>query len=379
MARDSSIDALRGLAIVLVVAGHAIVLSAVVHQGGPGFVHLDSNNWIPLASATNPFLSVFYSFHMPLFAFVSGLVMWPPKNTPLGKRILGRARGLIVPYIAWFAILFVIAQRSLSSASAGFGPALLGAVVGQGGLWYLYSLFLCSVVVMCVAQLPGWRLILAASAAVAAVLLTEKLFPLPGVLYLSDTLWIYPFVVLGYLVGSIKQQVLRFRWPISVVGLLALGPLLWLRYPAHVSSLQPINRLAIAMNSAGVRGGFVLSLLLPFVCASAAIMALFALYAGRGGWAIDVQAWFGRKSLGIYATHGVLILWMVAAGIRNALVLTVLALGASALVTMGLERIPMVDTILLGRRGAPGPGQPNPADLTSGSSPDTNDARSPRS
>jgi len=70
---------------------------------------------------------------------------------------------------------------------------------------------------------------------------------------------------------------------------------------------------------------------------------------------------------------------MVAAGIRNALVLTVLALGASVLVTMGLERVPVVDTILLGRRGAPRAGKPSSTEPKLDSSSDANDAVSPKS
>jgi fucose 4-O-acetylase-like acetyltransferase len=361
LSRDSSIDALRGLAIILVVLGHAIPDAAAVSHGGPGLVDL-GGFWVPMATASSLFLSFIYAFHMPLFAFVSGLVMWPPRGRSIPAGVVARVRSLLVPYLAWFVILFFV-DRWVSGASQQFGPALTGSVLGRGGLWYLYALFISATAVICLAELPGSRWFLAASA--LGVVLWPK-GHLPDVLQLVGLLWIYPFVVLGYMTGPLKDWVMDHRPLTITAGLVGFVPLFYLRQPFHVVSAQPITqlaaavgRIAVAMHAAGIRGGYLLSLLFfPLVsvpaygCAVAAIFTLFALYLGRVGRLIDLQAWFGRKSLGIYAVHGPLLWWLVSRGVKNVLVLTVLALGVSALATAVLERIPILDSVLLGRRTA---------------------------
>ena len=278
--------------------------------------------------------------------------MWPPRNRSLGVEILNRAKGLLVPYFAWFVIIFAITQLAIPWPSAQFNAALFGALIGRGGLWYLYALFLAVVVVRCLSLLPGSKYVLAATAVVAAALNSGVFFELPNVLHLSNTLWIYPFVVLGFLLGPLREKVPAHRLSIFLVAGAAFVPLFYLRYPVHVQSLQPAQRIAIALFEAGIRGGFVLNVILPTACASAAIIALFALYAGRGGRAIDLQAWFGTRSLGIYAIHGPILILMTRAGVRNVFVLFAVALGLSAVMTAGLQRIPVLDLILLGQRTA---------------------------
>ena len=68
MKRNISIDSIRGLAIVLMVFGHCI-------QCGSGQLFFDNHFYFDI------FLyKVIYSFHMPLFAFVSGLFIYSSIN-----------------------------------------------------------------------------------------------------------------------------------------------------------------------------------------------------------------------------------------------------------------------------------------------------------
>lgn len=352
MKRDPSIDALRGLAIILVVAGHAIPISAAVLQDGPGLVKVDAVYWVPLATASNLFFSLIYSFHMPLFAFVSGLVLWPPKDTGLGSQTFKKARGLVIPYLAWGVVLWALMRWTTALPSSSFTSALVSSLIGRGGLWYLYAVFVCSVVVIVLARSRQYRWLLPASALGAIVLATGQLFRIPDVLQLGNVLWIYPFVVLGFFARPRGVWVRAHRWWVVAGGVAAYLPLFYLRYPVHVPTLQPINAIAIAVHNAGLPGGFMFSILLPYLCALAGVMALYAVYVGRSGRTISLQGWVGRRSLGIYAMHGPLLWWLVAAGVRNAVILTVLALGISLGLTVVLERIPIIRSLFLGQ-GAP--------------------------
>ena len=142
-------------------------------------------------------------------------------------------------------------------------------------------------------------------------------------------------------------------------------PLFYLRYPVHVPSLQPINRIRAASGAAGVVAGQVLPFLaamLPYACASAAVLALLGAYLGRGGWVIEAQARLGRRSLGIYAMHGVFMWWFASHGLKNVIALMLVALGLSALATTVLERVPVAGRLLLGLQVEPRL-LPRPADL----------------
>jgi fucose 4-O-acetylase-like acetyltransferase len=354
LARDKSIDALRGLAIVLVVVGHAFLLAAWSQHPGPGLVRLGTHTWIPLATATNVPLGLIYSFHMPLFAFVSGLVLWPPREVAVGSQIARRARSLLLPYLAWFMITFVVAYDVIDLPPEGFGAALTDIVVGRhglGGLWFLYALFVCMVILIVLERAPHSRRVLAVSA-FAAIAWPTGLIPVevPDVLYLRSVVGIYPFVVLGYLLRRSESRVAERRLPTTAVASAMFLPLFYLRNPVFAPDLAPIAQSAVAMHNAGVRGGYFLVLLLPSACALAAVLALYGLYVNRQGRVVEAQAWLGRKSLGIYAMQGPVLYWLVNAGIKNVLVLSVVAVATSAASTALLERIPVLRTILLGQK-----------------------------
>ena len=372
MPRDSSVDALRGLAIILVVLGHAILDSAAVLHAGPGMVDMGPF-WIPLATAWNLPLNVLYSFHMPLFAFVSGFVMWPPRGRSVAEGVTSRARSLLVPYFAWFVILY--ATNWSPHPAGGFGPALVGALLGRDGLWFLYALFVSTAIVVCLERVPRSRWVLSIVALVAVASSSGWAFAVPNVLYLSDVLWIFPFVVLGYLMGPFRAQVIEHRWLVVAFGCVVFVPLFILRYPVEVASLQPISHLLTASLSPSAPGGALsgvaaswLAVVLPYACACAAVAALCGLYLGRAGAAIDVQAWLGRKSLGIYAMHGPVVWWFASHGVREVVVLTCISLALCALATALIERIPLLGAVLLGQwrrpqSGAP-EGAPSGSDLT---------------
>jgi len=356
--RDKSIDALKGLAVVLVLAGHVIPWAAAVYHGGPGLVKVEPLDtfWIPLTTATSLLFSLIGSFHMPLFAFASGLVMWPPRETPLTTQIGRRARGLLLPYLSWFVLGYFIPRADGPVNLEGFVEALMAVLLGQAGLWFLYALFLCATTLMVLLRITRSQWVLVASALVAVAWRTGLVLAVPDALWLDKTLWIYPFVVLGYIVAASWQGRIRaHRLLVALSAVAAFLPLFYSRHPVHVAQLQQIGRVALALYDAGIRGGFALSLAVPYLCAAVASIGLFAVYSGREGRLIDAQAWLGQRSLGIYAIHSALLWWLIDAGVRSPWVLMIAGLLVPAALTVLIERIPVLRTLLLGRelRSAP--------------------------
>jgi fucose 4-O-acetylase-like acetyltransferase len=349
LARDRSIDALRGLAIFLVVAGHAIPLAAAVSHAGAGLVPLDAGLWTPAAAVGGVPYTLIYSFHMPLFAFISGYVMRPAREDPLGAQILRRVQTLLVPFFAWALLRYVVPFGGQGAAPSGLGGAMVDALLGRDGLWFLYALFICTVIVICLGRLPISRWVLPASAVVAALCAFN--FRIPEVFNLPNVLWIYPFVVLGTVIAPLRTAVLGHKWRVVSVGLAAFAVLFLLGdLPGSIRStaLGHVSEAATAL-LARVPGWSVVGGLVPYACASAAVFALYGLYAGRSGRTIDIQARLGRLSLGVYAMHATVIRLLVRIGVSNVLLLIMLSLAIAAALTALLERIPVLSTVFLGR------------------------------
>ena len=102
------IDRLKGLSIILVVIGHILSFSMI---GG-----------------RNPINTVITSFHMPLFMFLSGLVIKEPKT---GKFLIKRLLLLLVPFLVVGLLFNLCINDTFESFFAnGF----------KKGYWYLWVL-----------------------------------------------------------------------------------------------------------------------------------------------------------------------------------------------------------------------------------------------
>ncbi|SDX93099.1 Acyltransferase family protein [Lutibacter oricola] len=118
--RNKTIDSLKGFAILLVVIGH------IIQATYPNFDE-------------NLFFRLIYSFHMPLFFFLSGFVS---KKEVTIKSIKKYFVGLIIPFIVW-ALISQIYSLNISGGTydfiyTGFIKTL---IFPDNGLWYLYILF----------------------------------------------------------------------------------------------------------------------------------------------------------------------------------------------------------------------------------------------
>lgn len=117
--RNYQIDSIRGFAILLVVIGHVIQKN---------YVDFDNNT----------IFKYIYSFHMPLFMFISGYVMYG-KNIVLSRRF----NGLVIPFLAWYIVTYIINLVFDSGTSIDFIAYMQRLVISPDwGLWFLLVLFL---------------------------------------------------------------------------------------------------------------------------------------------------------------------------------------------------------------------------------------------
>ena len=114
--RITYLDSLKAILILLVILGHAVQFNTEEYE-------------------TNPLFQFIYSFHMPLFLFISGYLTCRGsfKRWNIGKRALQ----LLLPFITWALI-----SPFLESRACTIKPFLYP----DTGLWFLYNLFFYSVI-----------------------------------------------------------------------------------------------------------------------------------------------------------------------------------------------------------------------------------------
>lgn len=131
--RNATLDALKGIAIILVVLGHCI-------QFGSGSSFLDSKSFFD-----NTIFKIIYSFHMPLFMLISGyLFHFSIEKHSFGENITIRIKNLIIPIITWQTIwLLIIEFDSLTDFCASYY-----FYTYLNTLWFLTSVFINSIIVL---------------------------------------------------------------------------------------------------------------------------------------------------------------------------------------------------------------------------------------
>jgi len=179
--RINWVDVAKGIGILLVVYGHI-----------PWKVGSDENF---------PFIKIIYTFHMPLFIFLSGMFCKTRMNW---KVFLGRKiETLLIPFLFYYLLLVCIAPYILTRY---FNTDILGSYTspisllhneyGAGPTWYLWALLLMSIVHYIISAQP-WlcRTLLYLLAFIFAVLFIHLGGKLP--FFIDSTIILYGYFLLG--------------------------------------------------------------------------------------------------------------------------------------------------------------------------------------
>jgi fucose 4-O-acetylase-like acetyltransferase len=262
--RVKLVDAVKGIAILLVVYGHII----------PG---LYNRGWwnSPLCLFQSHFI---YSFHMPIFFFVAGLFFQRSlAKSGVRQFVTQRLRTVLWPYL--FCVPVGIIQLQQETAATPPTHSLLREdlflfITGQAS-WFLPTLFLCLMLAMAIHRLPIW----------------------------------------GSLVLALS---LKLLWPAGVGGLLVfcardfvylvVGQ--WLS--AHIERITPLPRwlsllgasVLFLLVGAGCQSSFSGTRIMAVLLALAGIAAVFLLAnAVKTTFIETALVWCGLASLGIFVLH----------------------------------------------------------------------------
>ncbi|WP_368565359.1 acyltransferase family protein [Pseudoxanthomonas sp. UTMC 1351] len=274
--RDPRIDAAKGVAIVLVVLGHA--------KGIP--------SWFTVLA---------YSFHVPLFFVLSGWLSDRRDAYSLRQLLDTLVRTLLVPYVFFFLVAYAywlltrnIGEKALRWGQLPWWDPLIGLLSGIGpqlyvhpALWFLPALFVTALAYQLLRRVlqPEMIALLSLPPALAWILA----FPGAG-LRLPFALDVLPVALLYYAVGAVagrSASLPRSMWVGCTAALLIAVPWLLL---AWSNGRVDINQLRFGATAwkfliASLLGTSVVLLASPLAAQSA------------------VLRWIGRNTLLILCTH----------------------------------------------------------------------------
>ena len=192
------IDILKGVAIISVLICHSVIVYPV---------NLEEVAWCNILKR---FVD---SYQMPLFFMISGFLCSYKGN--YGGYLLARVKRILVPYIVFDAAALLLrvvggslVNRSMDIKSAIFQLFLQGT--SAGGYWFLYTLFVISViaplfwVILKKNRLLGLPII-------AVCVIVSALFDLPEICSLKSVVYYLTYFIIGMMLkgcdfGKIKDK-----------------------------------------------------------------------------------------------------------------------------------------------------------------------------
>ena len=192
MKRNEKIDVIKGVAIILVVYGHAL-------QYGAGENVLKNALFFE-----DPIFKFIYSFHMPLFMLVTGyLFSFSLKKYSVPIIIKSRIYTLIVPICIWSLIPIVIKLvKGRGMSTVEILKIYISTAIKE--LWFLWAIFYCSLIVMIISKYMNDRIIIYILVFVITFCVTDDK-------NISLYKYMYPFFVLGYYYG-LHDNGIRLWW-----------------------------------------------------------------------------------------------------------------------------------------------------------------------
>lgn len=224
--RDPKIDFIKGFAIFLVVWGHAI---QYLNNGEFDFFK-------------HPVFIFIYSFHMPLFMFISGYLFsysLNRMNNPIDI-IKYRFKRLVIPIISWGLLISIL--KIIIKILVGRDINIISELYSYIKLipyssWFLWGLFYCSIIVIIGNKFFKDSIFFYIFCCVIMLFIPD---------YLASNLYkfVYPYFVIGYFINDIKDIIIKYSKYIKIVSfsLFPLLLLLWKKdYYIYISGTYLFN------------------------------------------------------------------------------------------------------------------------------------------
>lgn len=226
--KDTSIETLRGLAIILVVIGH------VIGSGPDGGMKVADDSFL------RHFYFTFQYLRMPLFTVISGWVyaLRPAKQEDLWSFNVKKVRRLMIPLV-FVGGAYYILQSLIPGTNFSYGLTDIWRILifPYTFYWYLQALFLVFIVISIVDAQGGanvfsnWLVLFILS--IALLFVRNAFIPqtFPNYLGFKGAIYLLPFFVIGVGIQRFKSyfQNKIFVWICAVLLIagLAFQQLVW--------------------------------------------------------------------------------------------------------------------------------------------------------
>ena len=331
--RNVLLDVLKGFAILLVVLGHS-----VQHN-------------LPGSFNDNVIFRVIYSFHMPLFMFVSGFVSYKTFDGSI-RKLFKRFKSLIIPFWSWFLFSFFFYWFIAYTQGRGvpdFSYSLSKILISPyRGLWFLWVLFMNYLVLFVSMKISRKRedivmLVMLIGFNVWMSKMSESY------LGLAPMCWFLLFYLLGYMTSKYEWASKKIFHILGVISLIV--------FPVLVSFWERKNCIPLSelMNQElNVRN--TLNWLYGIIVPLTGILSSYTLFS----WLMKTRFYFknsfillGNISLEIYSTHFYLfslifLLSFIPLGLRIP-VTFIMVLSASILIQWLIKKVRLLAFIFYGK------------------------------
>lgn len=180
--RNLYLDSLRGLAVYLVILGHAMSNFTMSYYQG-GFFWLD------------PWHIAIYSFHMPLFALISGYLFVKALDERNPWSFASRKLpNLLVPWIIWGGITWCV---KAIQADTGLFELKLALKHIIGYYWFITTISIVMLLVWAVYRYLRYPWVVFLALLLALQLLPASKIPMYDFLRIKETAFLLPFFVFG--------------------------------------------------------------------------------------------------------------------------------------------------------------------------------------
>lgn len=295
--RNTYLDVMKGIGILLVVLGHCI-------QYGSGSGYLDG------AFFDNPVFKFIYSYHMPFFMLISGyLFAYSCEKKKWYELLIVKFKQLIIP-LACFSVvslLIAIVKEAAFGASEVISVTWIAKTLFQSfvyGPWFLWALWWCSLAVILVRRFfrdSVWIYVL-------GTLLT---FVLPDSYNLQMYKFMWPFFLLAYLfcANDYQNKLKSFytkKWMPVLLGVVFIGLLCFYNYDIYIynSGFTVLGKDVLTQTGINI---------FRFVVGLTGSIFVMYLIAGlmkimpEGCGCKRALAFLGQNTIGIYILSGMLI------------------------------------------------------------------------
>lgn len=295
--RNLYLDSLRGLAVYLVILGHSMA-NYTMAQYQEGLFWLD------------PWHIAIYSFHMPLFALISGyfFVKALAERSPKAF-VLGKLPSLLAPWVLWGAVTWCIKawQGGFSMLQA---KAALVHILGI--YWFIPAIAAVMLLTWAIYRYFSRPWLVCLLLLLVLQLLPASKVPMYDFLRIKQTTFLFPFFVLALEFRRHQDFCMslfeRYRYASLLLALGAYGLLLW---AYDKDTYMYFSGVSLLDSSLGLWGQAYVNLSRWVIGVLGSFLVAYVVYLLRNTMLMRIVAQLGTMSLGVYLLQEVLLAYGV--------------------------------------------------------------------